>query len=233
MVLAAGLGTRMRPLTDHLPKPLVPLKGRPLIDHVLDRIAAAGIASAVVNVHHHADLLIGHLARRTAPRITISDERDALLDTGGGVRRAMPLLGAGPFFVHNSDSVWIETATDNLSRHATHWRQADMDGLLLLAPTATSIGYGGRGDFALASDGRIARRAAGASAPFVFAGVSILHPRIMDGAPEGRFSLNASFDQAIARRRLFGLPLEGLWMHVGTPEAIVAAERAMDGAAVG
>lgn len=233
MVLAAGLGTRMRPLTDRLPKPLVALKGRPLIGHVLDRIAAAGITTTVVNVHHHAELLIAHLSQRTRPRIVISDERDALLDTGGGVKRALGLLGAEPFLVHNSDSVWIEPGTDNLAHLADQWRDADMDGLLLLAPAATSLGYDGGGDFTLASDGRIARRPAQGSAPFVFTGVSIIHPRLLAGSPDGKFSLNAPFDAAIARGRLFGVMLAGLWMHVGTPAAIVEAERAIDGAAHG
>lgn len=224
-VLAAGLGTRMRPLTDATPKPMVPLAGRPLIDHVLDRIADAGIQRAVVNVHYLADVLEAHLARRRRPTIAISDERGLLLDTGGGVMHAHQLIGHGPFLVHNSDSVWIESARGNLVRLLDAWDEARMDSLMLLAPTATSLGYDGDGDFVLSSDGRLERRKPGRSAPFVFAGVSIAHPRLLEGAPSGRFSLNVLWDRAIARGRLHGIVLDGTWMHVGTPEALADAER--------
>lgn len=230
MVLAAGLGKRMRPLTDDRPKPLVALKGKPLIDHVLDRIAAAGIGTAVVNVHYQADKLIRHLEKRRQPSIVISDERDALLDTGGGIQRALHRFGGGPFLVHNSDSVWIEGLGSNLARLAATWNEADMDGLLLLALGSSSLGYEGRGDFVMDTDGRIARRSERDVAPFVFTGVSILHPRIMSGSPHGAFSLNKPLDHAITSGRLFGIRLEGLWMHVGTPGAIIEAEAAIDGA---
>ena len=164
MVLAAGLSKRMRPLTEMVPKPMVRLHGRPLIDHVLDRTAAAGITHAVVNVHYLADILESHLATRTTPRITISDERDALLETGGGLVRALPLLGAAPFIIHNSDSVWLEGPHANLDTLIETWDQERMDALLLLAASANSLGYDGAGDFTMAPDGRLARRRTALSA---------------------------------------------------------------------
>jgi MurNAc alpha-1-phosphate uridylyltransferase len=227
MVLAAGFGTRMRPLTDAVPKPLVRLRGRALIDHVLDRLVAAGIGQAVVNVHHHADKLEAHLAGRKKPAIAISDERATLLDTGGGVVKALPMLGPGPFLVHNSDSVWIEGVGSNLARLMRAWDGERMDSLMLLAIGATSLGYDGHGDFVMEADGLLARRAEQRQAPFVFTGVSIAHPRLFQDAPQGRFSLNMLWDRAIDRGRLYGLRLDGLWMHVGTPEALAEAERWM------
>lgn len=223
-VLAAGLGTRMRPLTDRMPKPLVPLAGRPLLDHVLDRLVAAGIGEAIVNVHHFADMIERHLARRRAPRITISDERAGLLDTGGGVAKALPLLGDGPFLVHNSDSVWIEGGVCNLGRLAAAFDPDRMDGLLLLAERRSCLGYGGRGDFVLAPDGRLVRVERGGIADHVFAGASIATPRLLRAPPDGAFSLNRPWDRALSERRLFGLLLEGTWMHVGDPAALAAAE---------
>ncbi len=231
MVLAAGLGTRMRPLTDRVPKPLVPVGGKPLIDHVLDRLAQAGVERAVVNVHHFAEQMIDHIEGRSEPRITISDERGLLLDTGGGVMKALPMLGETPFFHLNADTIWIDGVRSNLMRLAEAFDAGTMDALLLLAPTAGSIGYPGRGDFVMASDGRLRRRAERDVAPFVYAGAAILTPRLFDNAPEGAFSLNALFDRAAAAGRLFGLRLEGLWMHVGTPEAIAAAEAAINASA--
>lgn len=224
-VLAAGLGTRMRPLTDRVPKPLVPLAGRALIDHVLDRLAAAGITRAVVNVHFMADAIERHLAGRRAPQIVISDERDALLDTGGGLVKALATLGAGPFLVHNSDSVWIERRASNLARLMDAFDQERMDSLLLLAERKASLGYDGRGDFSLDHEHRLARRPKDAETELVFTGVSILHPRLLSDAPAGAFSLNMVWDRAIAERRLYGVVLDGEWMHVGAPEAVAAAER--------
>jgi len=224
MVLAAGLGARMRPLTDDRPKPLVRLRGRPLIDHVLDRLAAAGIERAVVNVHYKADQLIDHLAARSAPRITISDERDALLDTGGGIIRALPLLGGGPILVHNSDSVWTEGVGSNLARLIEAYDPERMDSLMLLAPTSGSLGYDGAGDFAMDQLGVLRRRKEREVVPFAFTGVSIAHPRLFENAPTGAFSLNRLWDRRLAERRLFGLRLQGLWMHVGTPDALAEAE---------
>jgi len=223
-VLAAGLGSRMRPLTDTIPKPLVPLAGKPLIDHVLDRLATAGITNAVVNVHHHAEKLEAHLKSRVTPRITISDERGVLLDTGGGVARALPLLGEGAFIIHNSDSVWIEGVGSNLARLMAAWDAQRMDTLMLLAPAASSLGYDGLGDFSMHDDGRLTRQSGAKVAPFIFAGVSIAHPRLFAEAPQGRFSLNALWNAAIMRGRLYGARLEGLWMHVGDPHALAEAE---------
>src|SRR4051812_27408054 len=189
MVLAAGLGKRMRPLTDTLPKPLVRVAGKALIDHMLDRLAQAGVTQAVVNVHHHAGQIEAHVKGRTRPRIVISDERVELLDTGGGVVKALPHLGSAPFFHMNSDTLWIEGVTPNLSRLAAKFDAARMDVLLLLASAATSIGYEGRGDFVMAADGRLARRAERQVVPFVYAGAAVLSPAIFGDAPRGAFSL--------------------------------------------
>lgn len=228
MVLSAGLGTRMRPLTDTRPKPLVAVEGRALIDHVLDRVAEAGIPRAVVNLHHHADLLEAHLkARAGAPEVLLSDERGALLETGGGVRKALPLIGPGPFLAINSDTIWIEGMRPNLARLAERFDPATMDALLLLAPAALSIGYDGMGDFQMDTLGRLTRRAERQVAPFVYAGAAILKPELFAGTPEGAFSLNRIFDKAAADERLFGLRLDGVWMHVGTPDAIALAEEAI------
>jgi MurNAc alpha-1-phosphate uridylyltransferase len=217
MVLAAGLGTRMRPLTDHKPKPL------------LDRLAEANVERAVVNVHYLAEQIERHLAARKRPHIVISDERGMLLDTGGGVVKALPQLGHAPFFHINSDTVWIDGVKPNLTRLADTFDAASMDALLLLASSTGSIGYAGRGDFAFAADGRLRRRGERDVAPFVYAGAAILAPRLFDGAPSGAFSLTALFDRAAEQGRLHGLRLEGLWMHVGTPDAIGLAENAIRG----
>ncbi|MBS0232584.1 MAG: nucleotidyltransferase family protein [Proteobacteria bacterium] len=226
-VLAAGKGERMRPLTNMIPKPLVRLGGRPLIDHVLDRLAAARILKAVVNVHYLADELEEHLSHRAAPKIVISDERKQLLDTGGGALNALPKLGPEPFVIHNSDSVWIEGLGSNLDRLLETWDEKTMDSLMLVAPLAASIGYDGLGDFQMDPVGRLTRQAGSRMVPFVFAGVSIAHPRLFDGAPQGPFSLNALWNHAIEKGRLYGLRLEGIWMHVGTPQALAEAEAAL------
>lgn len=225
MVLAAGLGTRMRPLTDALPKPLVPLKGKPLIDHVLDRLSAGGIERAIVNVHHFADQIEAHVKGRKKPAITISDERGVLLDTGGGVVKALPLLGRAPFVIHNSDSAWVDGLGSNIARLVAAFDPDRMDSLMLLALGATSIGYDGHGDFLMAQDGILERRGERREAPFAFTGVSIAHPRMFEDAPKGKFSLNVLWDRAIQRGRLFGLRLDGVWMHVGTPQAVNDAEQ--------
>jgi MurNAc alpha-1-phosphate uridylyltransferase len=227
MVLAAGLGTRMRPVTDRLPKPLVEVSGKALIDHVLDRLAEAGVERAVVNVHYLADAIEQHLARRTSPQIVISDERELLLDTGGGIVKALPELGSAPFFHINSDTIWIDGVQPNLARLGACFDPAGMDALLLLAPTATSIGYSGRGDFLMAPDGRLRRKSEREIVPFVFAGAAVLSPALFSDVPPGPFSLNLLFDRAIDTGRLYGLRLDGLWMHVGTPDAIDEAEAAI------
>lgn len=230
MVLAAGFGERMRPLTLRMPKPLVPLAGKPLVDHVLDRLAAAGVDSAVVNVHYLPEQLEAHLASRNKfpPKTVVSDERGTLLDTGGGTKKALHLLGRGPFFIHNADSVWSEGASPALSRMLRKWDPAAMDCLLLLAPSATSIGYAARGDFSMSSDGRLARRGANEIVPFAFAGVSLCDERLFEGAPEGSFSLNLLWDRSLAKGRLYGIRLDGRWMHVGTPQALAEAEAAFE-----
>ncbi len=227
MVLAAGLGTRMRALDPAAPKPLVRVAGRALIDHVLDRLAGAEIGTAVINVHYQADRLEAHLAGRRQPRILVSDERDVLLETGGGVKRAFDrgLLGREAFLVHNSDSIWLESHERTLARLCAEWDEARMDCLMLLADPARSVGYTGRGDFDLDADDCVSRPAAGARAACVFTGVSILHPRLLAGAPDGAFSLNLLWNRAMAARRVVGRVLEGTWMHVGDPAAHAAAEQ--------
>jgi N-acetyl-alpha-D-muramate 1-phosphate uridylyltransferase len=227
MVLAAGLGERMRPLTDRLPKPLVRVSGKALLDHVLDRLAAAGIERAVVNVHYLANQIERHVAGRAKPQIAISDERAALLGTGGGVVKALDKLGAEPFIHVNSDTIWIDGARPNLERLAEAFDPATMDALLLLAPVASSIGYAGRGDFSMTADGRLVRRGDNETAPFVYAGAALLRPALFADAPAGAFALTRLFDRAAAARRLYGLCLEGVWMHVGTPDAIAQAEAAI------
>lgn len=226
-VLAAGKGERMRPLTETRPKPLVPVAGTPLIDQVLDRLADAHITDAIVNVHYLADQIEDHLRDRKSPKITISDERGELLDTGGGVAKALPKLGNAPFLIHNSDSIWVEGMGSNLDRLIDAWDDATMDSLMLVAPIATSVGYDGAGDFQMDASGRLTRQTGARLAPFVFAGVSIAHPRLFDDAPNGAFSLNRPWNAAIEKGRLFGVRLEGIWMHVGTPTAIAEAENAI------
>jgi N-acetyl-alpha-D-muramate 1-phosphate uridylyltransferase len=227
MVLAAGLGTRLRPAAGMLPKPLVPLARKPLIDHVLDRLADAGIISAIVNVHYQADKIEQHLTARKQPQITISDERTLLLETGGGVKNALPHLPADGFIVHNSDAVWQDRTASNLARLIDAWDAGRMDCLLLLVLTSAAIGYAGRGDFSLEADGRIRRRRADEVVPFVFTGVQILHPRAFANTPDGPFSNNLVWNQAMLTGRAYGMRLDGLWMHVGTPAELAAAEQAM------
>jgi MurNAc alpha-1-phosphate uridylyltransferase len=229
-VLAAGLGTRMRPHNGHVPKPLVEVAGKSLIDYVLDRLADAGVERAVVNVHYLADQLERHLASRQRPHIVISDERAELLGTGGGVVKALPELGDAPFFLVNSDTVWLDGVKPNLARLANAFDPDDMDGLLLMAPTTDSTGYTGRGDYAMLPDGRLRRRAEREVVPFVYTGAAILTPALFADAPAGAFPLTLLFDRAGEKGRLFGLRLEGVWMHVGTPDAVTAAEAALAGA---
>lgn len=224
MVMAAGLGTRMRAHDGQSPKPLVKVGGKPLIDHVLDRLALAGVTRAVVNVHYLADQIERHLAGRKSPRIVISDERAELLGTGGGPIKAMPQLGGGPFFLVNSDTIWTDGVTPNLARLAAAFDPARMDALLLMAPTATASGYSGRGDFSIAADGQLKRRGERDVVPFVYAGTAILTPRFFAGVTPGPSSMSPLFDRAAATGRLHGLRLEGIWMHVGTPDAVAAAE---------
>ncbi len=226
MVLAAGLGLRMRPLTEKMPKPLVSVAGQPLLDHVLDKLGQAGVTEAVVNVHYLPDQIIDHVAPRKHPSVIISDERDQVLGTGGGVVRALPLLGDAPFFHVNSDTLWIDGVRSNLGRLAENFDPARMDILLLMAPTANSIGYSGRGDYTMLPDGSLRKRKENQVVPFVYAGAAILSPTLFADAPQGEFSLTRVFDRAEDQGRLFGLRLDGVWMHVGTPDAIPAADEA-------
>jgi MurNAc alpha-1-phosphate uridylyltransferase len=226
MVLAAGLGVRMRPLTDRMPKPLVPVAGSPLLDHVLDKLADAGVSEAIVNVHYLPDQIIDHVARRSHPKVIISDERDIVLGTGGGVVKALPLLGDAPFYHLNADTMWIDGVRPNLARLAEAFDPARMDILLLMAPTASSIGYSGSGDYAMTPDGALRKRKEHQVVPFVYAGVAILSPSVFADAPKGEFSLTRMFDRANEQERLFGLRMDGVWMHVGTPDAVRAAEDA-------
>lgn len=233
IVLAAGLGTRMRPLTEHMPKPMVPVCGVPLIDYSLDRLVEAGIEEAVVNVHYLADQLEAHLATRSSPRIVISDERAQLLETAGGIKQALPLLApdhetAHPFLILNSDELWVDGAASNIERMLATWNPEQMDILLLLASSTESIGYHGKGDFLLDDSGGLIRRTQDQVAPHVYAGVAIVKPELFNDIPDGPVSMNLLFDRAIVAKRLFGLPLEGTWLHVGTVEVIAEAERCLE-----
>ncbi len=226
MVMAAGHGTRMRPLTEDRSKAMVEVAGKPLIDHMLDRLEAAGIKRAIVNVHAHADHLEAHLqSRLRGPEIIISDEREALLETGGGVVKALPLLGEAPVLICNIDSLWYEFAP-TIPALIKSWDADEMDDLFLLAPTDHCLGYAGRGDFDVDATGRLHRRS-GARAKWVYAGVQIFTPARARGYPEARFSRNQIWDKTLARGRVFGLPIPGYWMHVGDPEAVKAAERVL------
>lgn len=226
MVLAAGLGTRMRPLTDDRPKALVEVGGKALIDHMLDRLAAAGVETAVVNVHAFADRLEAHLKARTAkaPRIVISDERPQALETGGGIKHALPLLGEGPIWVANIDSVWIEHGASAIDAVAAAWDPQAMDVCLMLASTAGSLGFHDSGDVFLGEDGVVRFKDPGESAPLVYVGVHICKPAIVADGPDGPFSLLPLWKRLAADRRVHGVAPDGLWMHVGDPNAKLAAE---------
>lgn len=223
MVLAAGLGTRLRPLTDTVPKPMVRVAGKPMIDTVIDRLAAIGVEEIVVNTHHLAEVIESHLGQRRRPRILFSRE-DQILETGGGIKKALPLLGARSFYVVNGKIIWLNGKVDALIRLAQAWDDAAMDGLLLLQPTVTAVGYDGPGDFFIDQEGRIRRRREWEVAPFVYAGIQILHPRLFAEAPDGAFSLNLLYDRAIEAGRLFGIRHDGEWYHVSTPQQLAEVE---------
>ena len=222
MVLAAGLGTRLRPVTATRPKPLVEVGGRALIDRALDRLADDGIATAVVNLHYLGDMIEAHLKHRPRPQIVFSRE-PVLLDTGGGIAAALPLLGAEPFIVVNSDVFWLNGPTSALSRLAAIWDDEAMDGLLLMHSTVEAFGYDGLGDFIVDPFGRLARRPEKEISPTLFTGVQILHPRLFKDAPAGVFSLNVLWDRAIEAGRLFGMVHDGEWFHVGPPQGLADA----------
>ena len=218
MVLAAGLGTRLRPITDTIPKPLVEINGRSLIDRALDRLVLAGVEHVVVNIHYKATMIAAHLARRGHPRIELSEEAE-LLDTGGGVARALPLLGEA-FYVVNSDVFWLDGEEPALLRLAAAFDPGAMDGVLLLQPTTTAVGYDGRGDYFLDAEGNPRRRRDGEAAPYLFAGIQLLHQRLFDRTPGPVFSLVRLFDRAEAAGRLGAIVHDGEWYHVGTPEGL-------------
>ena len=224
MVLAAGLGTRLRPLTQHTPKPLITVAGRSLLDHCLDRLVEAGVRRAVVNIHWLGDQIREHLAARRDIAVTISDESDELLETGGGIARALPLLGDAPFFAVNADVIWRDHAGNALRDLADTFDAAAMDGLLLLQPRDTATGHGGPGDFDLDAAGHLVRRGTKAAAEYVYTGVQLLQPCLFAAAPAGAFSLNLLYDRAIAAGRLHGLVHQGDWMDVGTHDGLAIAE---------
>lgn len=228
IMLAAGLGKRMRPITETIPKPLVEVAGKPLIDWGLDALAEAGVQKTIVNVHYLADKLVGHLAGRTAPQIVISDERECLLDSAGGIVKALPQLGHGPFFVLNADTFWVgDTVKPNLAALAEFWDGARMDILLMTAKFSQATGFDGKGDFVTDTEARLRRARDASGEPLIYAGVGIVHPRIFAGAEPGVSSLNQYFDAAIAAGRLYTMPMTGHWLTVGTPDAIGEAEAAL------
>ena len=225
IVMAAGLGKRMRPLTATRPKPLIEVAGRPLLDHVLERLRSAGVEKVVVNVHYLPDTLEAHLAKKVhGLDVVISDERDQLLETGGGLVRAEPLIDVDPFLVVNSDNFWVDGPADTLRVLASHWDDERMDALLLLVPHARAQNHRGMGDFHMDRFGRLRRRHRGRVAPFVYTGIQMIAKRLLEGAPQGPFSTNILWDKAIETGRCFGAVHQGLWFDVGTPAAIGQTE---------
>ncbi len=227
MVLAAGLGTRMRPLTDTRPKPLIEVAGRSLLDRTLDTLEAGGITRIAVNAHYLADQIERHVSSRPSPDIVVSDERDKLLDSGGGVKKALPLLADEALIVANSDTFWRDRDDNTVRQLGRVWNPDMMDMLLLLVPHADAVGFDGAGDFFRDEDGRLTRRGEALTAPLIYAGALVTTPAIIAAVPEQAFSLNRLFDDAVAANRLFGHVLNGLWLHVGTPAAIGEAEAAL------
>ncbi len=223
MVLAAGLGTRLKPITDARPKPLIEVGGQTMLDRMLDALAAAGVDRIVVNVHHLANMVVDHLATRASPTVTISHET-RLLETGGGISKALPDLGDAPFFVANSDVVVLSGVRSPFDRLAAAWRADSMDALLLMQRSARAFGYTGRGDFFMSSSGALRRRREHEIAPYIFAGIQLLHPRLFDACPTAPFSINLLYDRALQRDRLFGVVHDGAWLHVGTPQALSDAD---------
>jgi MurNAc alpha-1-phosphate uridylyltransferase len=227
MILAAGFGSRMRPITDHLPKPLVPVGGHTLIDRILDRLFQQGIEQVVINIHYKGEMIAQHLAARNDPRISILRE-DTPLETGGGVLNALPMLGSEPFFVINSDVIWLDGKIPTLARLANAWDDARTDALLLLQRTTLAVGYEGEGDFFLDQLGMPRRRSEIEIAPYIFAGIQLLHPRTFDGMTSGKFSLNRCWDRLLAAERLQAIVHDGEWFHVGTPDGLHATSERLD-----
>lgn len=229
MIMAAGLGKRMRPLTATRPKPLIEVGGKALLDHVLDRLRTAGVEKVVVNVHYLADALEAHLAsRQHGLQVVISDERDLLLETGGGLAKAEPLIDCDPFLALNSDNLWIDGPADTLRLLASQWDGEKMDALLLLVPQARALNHRGIGDFHMDAEGRLRRRERSHVAPFVFTGIQIVSKRLLRDAPAGPFSTNILWDRAIEEGRCFGAVHQGLWFDVGTPQSIPMTEAAIE-----
>lgn len=226
MILAAGLGKRMRPLTAAQPKPLVRVAGKALIDHALDRLAEAGIAKAVVNVHYLADALEAHVLARRTPSVTVSDERALLLETGGGMAKALPLL-PDPFFALNADNIWLDGPKNAFHDLSRRWDPEAMDALLLVVPHARAANFAGAGDFHMDPLGRLSRRRDGRIAPFIYTGIQLVSHRLMRDAPEGPFGTMVLWERAIAEGRLYGLSFTGQWYEVGTPQAIRPTEEAL------
>lgn len=224
MIMAAGLGTRMRPLTDTMPKPLVKVMGKALIDHAIDRLIDAGVTTIVVNLHYKAEMIREHLATRRDVEIFYSDESDGLLGTGGGVTKALGYFQGEPFYIHNSDTIWVEGYGKALESMKARWNPDTMDGLLLIVPLLKSMGYEGRGDFLMGPHGHLSRVPPGHVSPFAYPGVQIVHPRLFENAPAENFSTNILWDRAIENGRLYGVRMEGFWIHVGTPQAVAEAE---------
>ena len=227
MVLAAGLGTRMRPLTLKRPKPLVEVAGRTMIDHCLDKLADAGVARAVVNVHHFPDMVRQHLTARTSPAVAISDESGELLETGGGMLRAQPLLAADPFFCINSDNLWVDGPQDVFHQLSEAWNPARMDALLLVVPHARAANHKGKGDFHMDANGRLTLRRSGRIAPFIYSGIQLVSRRLLRDAPEGPFGPMVLWKRAMEEGRLYGVSHLGLWYEVGSPDAIAPTEAAL------
>jgi len=229
MIMAAGLGKRMRPLTATRPKPLIDVAGKPLLDHVLDRVSTAGVRKVVVNVHYLADAIEAHLASRDhGLEVAISDERKQLLETGGGLVHAADLIDSDPFLALNSDSLWVDGPADTLKLLAAHWNEDKMDALLLLVPLARAQNHRGMGDFHMDRSGRLRRRDKSRVAPFVFTGIQMMSKQLLAGAPDGPFSTNVLWDRAIAEGRCFGAVHQGLWFDVGTPKSIKETEAALE-----
>ena len=227
MVLTAGLGKRMRPLTAVSPKPLIEVRGKPIVEYGLNRLKAAGVQKVVLNAHYLPDQIDAYAEQFSGLNMVVSDERRELLDTGGGTKHALHFLGENPFFLLNGDSFWIEGARPNLAWLSESWNDETMDMLLLLSPTVGAVGYNGIGDFIFGAEGQLQRRPEKRIAPYVYAGAAIIHPRVFNKAPEGAFSLNILFDDLIESGRLHGVRMDGTWLHVGTPQAVKDAEYAI------
>lgn len=228
MVLAAGLGTRMRPITDTIPKPLVKIAGKPMIDYVLDLLVAAGVETVSINVHHHADQMVSHLSHRNDIKVLISDERTELMNSGGGLAKGLKLLRPGPVLVMNADLFWVGEEVgqlSNLEKLSRFFEPTRMDMAMLCVDMDRTTGHNGKKDFNLAEDGLLTRYQDGEPHPVVYAGAIAMDSRLLDDAPTDAFNLNIYFDRAIAKNRLFGVSLDGQWITVGTPDAIEDAEQ--------